>query len=184
MLTELTIPQIREIYNKYMVVDFPPDELKPLAHIEGMVTRGICTCYALFEDGKVLSYVNLCEKDGFILVDYLAVTPHLRGQGIGSRTLELLKELCRGRTILIECEAAGLAKTEAEAEIRRRRIEFYLRAGFELSGVSSLLFGVDYVILSYPAADNTTTADGLATVYLEMLGKDMYDRNMTIYKSR
>ncbi|MBO5200982.1 MAG: GNAT family N-acetyltransferase [Clostridia bacterium] len=182
MLTQLTIPQIREIYNKYMVVDFPPDELKPLAHIEGMVARGICTCYALFEDGKVLSYVNLCEKDGFILVDYLAVNPCLRGQGIGSRTLALLKELCRGRTILIECEAAGLAKTEDEAEIRRRRIEFYIRAGFKLSGVSSLLFGVNYVILSYPAADKTTAADGLATVYLEMLGKESFAKNLTVFK--
>ena len=165
-----------------MVVDFPPDELKPLAHIESMVARGICTCYALYEDGKVLSYVNLCEKDGFFLVDYLAVNPSLRGRGIGSRTLDMVKELCKERTILIECETSGLAKTEAEAEIRRRRIAFYLNAGFKLSGVSSLLFGVDYVILTYPEECNRTAADGLATVYLEMLGKESFAKNLTIFK--
>jgi GNAT superfamily N-acetyltransferase len=179
MFTKLNTKQITDIYNTYMVNDFPPDELKPLTHILKMVEKGLCTGYALYSEGRVLSYFTLCQKGEYILVDYLAVNPEMRGQGIGTKTLESLKELAGNNYILIECEDVSATQNREEQIIRSRRIAFYRRAGFALTKEKAKLFGVDYVLLTYP--ENTPNPkEGYASVYLEMLGEEMYNKNMII----
>lgn len=179
MLTVLNSEQIEYIYNTYMVVDFPPDELKPLNHLLRMVEEGLCTYYALSSGGEVLSYFGLCVKDGYALVDYLAVNPEKRGQGIGSETLKHLKEAAGDNTILIECEDTAATTDSAEQVIRKRRIAFYERAGFKLRGVKAKLFGVDYVLLTFPE-NAPNPKEGYETVYRAMLGDEMYNKFMEI----
>ena len=177
MLTKLDKKQIEYIYNTFMVNDFPPDELKPLPHLLRMVEEGLCTYYALFEGEEVLSYFGLCVKDGYALVDYLAVNPKKRGQGIGSETLRCLKQVAGENTIIIECEDIEKAGSGSEETVRRRRITFYERAGFRLRGVKTNLFGVDYVLLTFPAnADDVRS--GYETVYRAMLGDTLYNKYM------
>ncbi len=180
MLKRLSTAEIGEIYNKYMTVDFPADELKPLASILRMVEDGLCTGYADFLDGIMQCYVFLCEYEGFVLVDYLAVNPDIRGKGIGSRLLAELKRMLAGRVILIECENIDKSASPEEAEIRRRRIAFYETSGFKFSGVKTLLFGVDFVILTYPECDYTATAEGLGSVYRQILREELYKKHFSI----
>lgn len=173
--------QIISIYNEYMVLDFPQDELKPLAHILSMVEDGTCTFYALRKDKEVLSYFSLCVNGQGVLVDYLAVNEKYRGQGIGTKTLEFLKSLALNKYIIIECEDEEKAVDEADKKTRLRRVAFYERAAFKKSGVSSNLFGVDYIILTYPTDISKEKVKELySTVYLRMLGKSMYDKFMKI----
>lgn len=180
MLTKLDTIGISHIYNTYMVNDFPPNELKPLSSILEMAEEGLCTCYAVYDGGKVLSYFNLCEKDGYVLVDYLAVNPEMRGQGIGSMTLEYLKKAAGDNCILVECEDILKAKDREEENVRRRRIAFYERADFRLTDVKARLFGVDYVLLTYPK-NAPDPAKGYETVYRRMLGAEKYNKHMRIY---
>lgn len=180
MLTKLDKKQIEYIYNTFMVVDFPPDELKPLPHLFRMVEEGLCTYYALYDGSEVLSYFGLCVKDGYALVDYLAVNPKKRGQGIGSEMLKYLKEAAGDNTILIECEDIAATTDFAEQEIRKRRIAFYERAGFKLRGVKAKLFGVDYVLLTFPEINDADTKFGYEIVYRAMLGYEMYNKYMKI----
>lgn len=179
MLTVLNKENIEYIYNKYMISDFPPDELKPLGHLLRMVEEGLCTYYALYEGGEVLSYFGLCKTAGYALVDYLAVNPAKRGQGVGSATLELLKEAADGNYIIIECEDVSATDDPAEKEIRRRRIAFYTRAGFRLTDIKARIFGVDYVLLVFPK-DTPDVKMGYETVYRAMLTDKMYDKYMEI----
>ncbi len=173
--------QIVYIYNTYMVLDFPKDELKPLAHILSMVEDGTCTFYALRKDKEVLSYFSVCVNGQGTLVDYLAVNKKYREQGIGTATLEFLKSIAENKYIIIECEDSQKAEDENDKNIRLRRIAFYEKAGFKKSGISSNLFGVDYVILTFPADISKDKVKELySTVYLRMLGKSMYDKFMKI----
>ena len=173
--------QITEIYNKYMVLDFPKDELKPLSHILSMVEDDTCTFYAFKKDNEVLSYFSVCKNGGGLLVDYLAVNERYRGQGIGSKTLEFLKSIAQNKYIIIECEAEDKATNQKERETRLRRIALYERAGFIKSGISSNLFGVDYIILTYPAGLSRGQIKELySIIYLRMLGKSMFDKFMRI----
>ena len=179
MMSLLNKEQIEYIYNTFMVYDFPPDELKPLAHLLKMVEEGLCTYYALFSGEEVLSYFGLCVKDGFALVDYLAVNPKYRGKGIGSETLKHLKEAAGDNRILIECEEIEKAETPEDVSIRKRRISFYTRAGFLLTDEKANLFGVDYCLLTYPQ-NPVGVKLGYETVYRAMLGDALYNRYMIL----
>ncbi len=173
--------QIIAIYNEYMVFDFPSDELKPLAHILSMVEDGTCTFYALRQNEKVHSYFSVCQNGQGLLVDYLAVNPELRGQGIGSETLAFLKSIAKDKYIIIECEDISFAQDESDKLQRQRRINFYTRAGFALTGVNSNLFGVDYTILTYPTGITPERVKELyGAIYLRMLGESMFKRFMKI----
>lgn len=173
--------QIIKIYNKYMVLDFPKDELKPLAHILAMVEDGTCTFYALRRNEEVLSYFSVCVNGQGLLVDYLAVNEKYRGQGIGAKTIGFLKSVSHNKYIIIECEDEEKAEDESDKITRLRRIAFYERAGFKRSGVSSNLFGVDYIILTYPDDISENKVKELySSVYLRMLGQSMYDKFMKI----
>lgn len=173
--------QIIKIYNEYMVLDFPKNELKPLAHILHMVEDGTCTFYVLRQNKEVLSYFSVCQNGQGLLVDYLAVNEKYRGQGIGTKTIDFLKSISDNKYIIIECEDEEKAKDEKDKNTRLRRIAFYERAGFKKSGISSNLFGVDYIILTYP--DNISkdkVKELYSLIYLRMLGQSMYDRFMKI----
>ena len=179
MLKKLNLDQIRHIHNTYMTEDFPADELKPLSSIERMLTAGVYSCYALYDGEELLAYAYLVEYKGYVLVDYFAVSKKRRGEGIGTRVISLLKELLAGKTILIECEDVAFSNDGAEENIRKRRIAFYEKAGFTLSGVKTKLFDVRYVILSYPEVDNVDKAVG--RVYSVMLSKEHYNKDFEIY---
>ena len=173
--------QIISIFNEYMVFDFPQDELKPLAHILSMVEDGTCTFYALRQNKEVLSYFSVCVNGEGLLVDYLAVNEKYRGQGIGTKALEFLKSVANNKYIIVECEDEEKSKDETDRKTRLKRIAFYERSGFKRSGVSSNLFGVDYIILTYPTELSKEKVKELSsTVYLRMLGKSMYDKFMKI----
>lgn len=179
MFLKLDKTKVEYIYNKYMMVDFPPDELKPLQHMFKMMDEGTCTAYAIYEGEEMLSYFFLCEYGGFSLVDYLAVNPEKRGQGIGSETLCKLKEVAKDRVILVECEDIDFSPNSNEKKIRERRIAFYHKAGFKLSGIKTKLYGVRYVILTFPS-DSRNAEKGLCEVYRKMLGKEMFNKNFEI----
>jgi GNAT superfamily N-acetyltransferase len=179
MLTELNRNQIEYIYRTYMVFDFPKDELKPLPMLLRMVEEGLCTYYALYEGGEVLSYFCLCVKDGFALVDYFAVNPNYRGQGIGTETLKYLKEKAGSNLIIIECEDVYATSDSAERHTRRKRVAFYTRSGFVRTGIKAKLFGVDYILLCFPDRGEQVKF-GYETVYRAMLGEEMYNKNMML----
>lgn len=173
--------QITSIYNKYMTLDFPQDELKPLSHILSMVEDGTCTFYALREDKEVLSYFSVCINGKGLLVDYLAVNEKYRGQGIGTKTLDFLKSISQNKYIIIECENEEKAADVEDKKTRLRRIAFYERAGFRRSGVSSTLFGVDYIILTHPAdLSSDETKELYSSIYIRMLGQSVFDKFMKI----
>lgn len=179
MFLELDKTKVEYIYNEYMTVDFPPDELKPLSHMYKMMDEGVCRAFAFFEGDEMLSYFFLCEQDGFSLVDYLAVNPQKRGQGIGTKTLNKLKEVAADKVILVECEDVDFSPSADEKKTRERRIAFYERAGFKLSDIRSKLFGVRYVILTFPA-DASDAENGFCKVYKKMLGEEMFNNHFEI----
>ena len=178
MLTLLTEEEIIDIYNEYMKEDFPPDELKPLSSMLEMLKRGIYACYGIYEGKTLLAYAYLTLIDNLVLVDYLAVVKDFRGSGIGTKFLTELKSILADKTIVIECENPNFATDCEDKNTRVSRINFYKNCDFVLSGVSSKLFGVEYVILTFPKCQNT--AQALEKIYLKMLSKESIKKNLII----
>lgn len=120
-----------ELYHTALPRDFPAAELKPFAEIQRLLDAGIYEPLLLTDDAGVrLAYAWQVVLPGqrTALLDYFAVRCDLRGGGVGTQALQLVKayDAMRVHDLLLECEHPAEAPDPAVA---RRRIGFYLRAG-------------------------------------------------------
>ena len=88
----LTLLQLRVLYARRMVEDFPPDELKPLWMIERALDEGRYSCFGWFEGGEILAYALFVRLGRTALFDYYTVRRDLRDSGDGSRFIRALIE--------------------------------------------------------------------------------------------
>ena len=139
---------LRGIYDAYMHEAFPPAELKPLAVMLRLMERGRYLCYGYYRNGRRAAYAFFYRHDSrVLLLDYFAVTPELRGRGVGSAFLAALDAVLGGVCILGEVEMPDSHDAGLNA-MRLRRIAFYERAGFSLTGAACRLYGVRYAIIA------------------------------------
>lgn len=148
----LTEEELKELYEAHMRADFPPDELKPLPRLLRLLGEGRYEPYGLFEGGELTAYALYWKtgEDPYVMLDYFAVTPRRRGQGTGSALLrDMLERFCRdGGGIFGEVEIPDTGDASTDA-LRRRRLEFYRRAGLRRAGFRTKIFGVPYLVLLY-----------------------------------
>lgn len=150
VLKKLDHHQLRNIYHRYMKVDFPPDELRALEEFEERIRRGIYECLGLFEEDELRAYgfFTIHPERSVVLLDFLAVCPEHRGNGYGSRFLQLARAWYKEKQgILIECESERTAADAADLAVRRNRIHFYEKNGCVVTCGKTLLDGVEFNIL-------------------------------------
>ncbi len=175
-IRKLTLAEMQALYEEKMTRDFPPEELRPFQSLYTLWKKGQYCCYACREEEQTLAYAAFAMTQDAVLLDYFAVEKDLRGQGIGSRFLQKLKEFSSdfpASHFLIEVESVESAVKEEEETLRSRRISFYERCGCIASGVYSLLFGVEYRILTLPLKEKAPSNDevrlGLSAIYQTLL---------------
>ena len=175
-LREFSEEQMTEIYNRYMVADFPQDELKPLGRILDMIKTGLCCAYGLYDDekdgGGLRGYATFIVPDGlrYGLLDYLAVLKEYRGTGVGHAFFHLVGDTLTARYpalrgFFIESEAVAYAADERERQIREKRISFYIQNKCLDTVLGSKLFCVIYSILLYDFCSETgdvASTEGMA----------------------
>lgn len=133
--------------------DFVPSELRPWGSILRLMDQGAYAIFACKEAGEILAYATFIQCSGALLLDYFAVDPARRGQGVGTaffHGLQKLPALGQAPCLYIEAESLESAPTPQERETRRRRIQFYTRCGCVESPWYAYLFGVEYRILLLP----------------------------------
>jgi predicted GNAT family acetyltransferase len=100
---------------------FPVEEMKSKQHME-LLLKEKGDIYHKDEDQyHVMMYAEL--KD-FIFIDYVFVSKDARGQGIGHKLLDKLKQ--KGKSIILEVEPVDYEDTDSE-----KRQKFYQREGFK-----------------------------------------------------
>lgn len=153
-----------------MVNDFPDDERKPLMTISARYQKKQNLCVLYEEDGLVKGYgiLEFCEECRCLLMDYFAVFPEYRKQGVGTRFLREMKAYFgQWDALLIESECA-------HDETSQRRLDFYVHQGALLSGVRIQLYHVDYEILAFSLAREVhaeEVRDLLKSVYRKIYPK-------------
>ena len=151
----LTTEQLRRVYHTYIKRDFPRSERRPLSSIESLCRTGRYDTWGAYEEDELLAYAFAwrTEEGHCALLDYLAVCPERRGQGRGAQVLTLLqKRYGLGCPLLAEVEAIEEGLPPEVVRQRRRRLAFYQRAGFRLLDYQTLIFGVRYAMLVWPAS--------------------------------
>jgi len=187
MLQMMNEAEISQLYQRSMVRDFPPSELKSLSVILNMHRKGLYDVLGAYQEGKLVGYALLyCPRaERIALLDYLAVEPQYRRQGIGNKLLAQLRCHYAAQTdaLLIECERPKAAPDEMEA---RKRIRFYTQAGAMLTSVRIWLFDVEYSILVLPCADHMPDCDWagkMLELYRQMLPPELYKDNVRLIRA-
>ena len=119
-IQRITSAECEELYRTALPRDFPAAELKPFSEIQRLLDAGVYEPLLLTDDtGTRLAYAWLVvlPAQRTALLDYFAVRYDLRGGGVGTAALQLVKEYCamRVQDLLLECEHP------AEAPTRTRR---------------------------------------------------------------
>ncbi len=106
-----------EKLNKY----FPIEEMKSKEHMETLLKERGDIYHKDEGQYHVLMYAEL---DKFIFIDYLFVSKESRGQGLGHKVIEKLKQ--KDKPIILEVEPVDYEDSDTE-----KRLRFYKREGFE-----------------------------------------------------
>ncbi|MBR3106673.1 MAG: GNAT family N-acetyltransferase [Clostridia bacterium] len=189
-IESLSLSQVRTLYGGRMREDFPPAELKALALIEQALERQQYVCYGAVDGEEILAYAYfaMLKEQGrpYALFDYFAVKKELRDQGVGSRFLQALiaGPLREMDCVLLEVDDPACAETPEEADIRNRRLAFYLRNGLRDADVKATVFGVQFKILTLPVSDAVPRNEvrrKYAALYRALLPRRLFEANVFIH---
>jgi GNAT superfamily N-acetyltransferase len=179
--------ELDSFHREHLSRDFPPNERKPLPMLKELTEQGINSVWAVKQNGAMIAYYILARRKGspLVLLDYLAVEPELRSSGVGSEVLRALRgQLAKGEYLLIESEWPPSGETEAEQAIRQRRLCFYQRCGAVLSSLRSLLFGVDYALLTLGCQSEAMDVEKeYLALYQKMLSESQYRENLSVFRT-
>ena len=179
--------EIRLLYEQSLSRDFPVSELKSLSAILHMHRQGLYDVIGAYQGDCFVGYALLyCPKEGRVaLLDYFAVEPGFRHQGVGSRFLKQLRLHYAKHVdvLMVECERPKAAPDEIEA---RKRISFYTQVGAILTSVRIFLFGVEYSILVFPCTDHIPQCDWagqMIALYQQMLPEELFKNNVRLLRT-
>ncbi len=99
---------------------FPVEEMKSKKHMELLLKEQGDVYHKDEGEHHVLMYA---EFEDFLFIDYIYVSGAARGQGIGHKLLEKMKN--KGKPIILEVEPVDYEDTDTE-----KRQRFYKREGF------------------------------------------------------
>lgn len=169
-IKRVTPDELKQIYRDHIKEDFPRNERRPYFAMAKLMREGKYVCYGYYNGRNLLAYACylLTGKGVFALLDYFAVTPELRGHGIGGEFLRRLREYTISqRGIFIEAEDPETAQTETEKRVRESRIRFYQSNGAGLTNSKCLLFGVNYDVLFMPIGKDKIPAEEMNSAVKE-----------------
>ena len=143
--SKLDFKNIKNLYKKA----FPKCERKPFKKILQLNSINACDVFCITdEEQNFYGLVITIKHKNLALLDYFAICPQFRNQGIGSNVLKQIQNLYKPNTLIIEIEDAsdGLAKNIYQ---RIRRRSFYLKNNMNLQNFKVNLFGCPMEILTY-----------------------------------
>lgn len=100
---------------------FPIEEMKSKAHMETLLEE---RSDVYRKDEGPFHVLMYAELDDFLFIDYLFVSKESRGQGLGKKLINKLKE--KGKPIILEVEPVNYEDTDTE-----KRLRFYDRESFK-----------------------------------------------------
>lgn len=150
---------------------FPRAEKKPFPVILEGYRKGKMDIWCLMAKGRFSGLAITINGQQHILIDYLAVCPNRRGQGVGTGALKALRRHYTGKGVFLEIESTYEdAPNQAQ---RLTRKQFYLRCGLTPMQVMVRLFGVKMELLGF---DCQLSFEEYHRFYRDNLGQWAADR--------
>lgn len=138
--TKKLYTQVNEIYEK----SFPLEER--YISLSKLIASNNTELYCLVDNEIVLGIIYLIYYKDMVFILYLAVNTEVRSKGYGSYLLKWFLEKYGNRKIYLNIEEV---KEDCEDyEIRKRRLNFYLKNGFFITNYISKEESGNFNILS------------------------------------
>ncbi|MEC0128379.1 GNAT family N-acetyltransferase [Paenibacillus pabuli] len=166
----MTLNQFDQVFS-IMKQSFPESEYREYSKQKELLAN---SHYRLFtevnEQNEVIGFLAAWEFEEFRYVENVAVSPAIRGGGIGKKMMNHFMQQS-DKPIILEVELP-------ENELKRRRIGFYERLGFHLEDYAyvqpALRVGQDALplrIMSYPARMTSIEFEAMKKIlYKEVYG--------------
>ena len=174
-------PDNRPAFETLYESAFPASERKDLDY---MLTGDKAAAYEVLvvstPDCPVAGMVITVTHGSLTMLDYLAVSPDLRGRGLGHAVLPLIRERVKekaGGHFFLEIETPPPACIPRDpcpnAEQRIRRKTFYRSAGMVETGVRAFIYGNDMELLAFPEDADAITFEGYGALLEATFPADM-----------
>ncbi len=183
-LREFNAVETKNIYNTYMVEDFPSSELKSLNKILRLMEEKKYISFGVFEGETLVGYAFFMTNENIILLDYFAILKNKRMGGYGSKSLTLISEYFKNKfdVLVLESEDPTFAKDEVDRTTRERRINFYKKNNFEVASIEAKVYSVEFVIFTKndKVRNDEVVAKLLYNLYVAMSNEDKCRENVFI----
>lgn len=140
-------PSVEDEARELYLSAFPAEERIPFDTLLSMTRDPDCRFMWMSVDGRFTGMAYTVETDDKVFLLYLAVSPGLRGSGLGSDALWLIKCGCRGRRLFLNVEPTDEPAENIGQRLRRTR--FYERNGFSPQCIYGAPDGMRYALLSW-----------------------------------
>ena len=179
-LTPLTYA-LRPPYETLYESAFPASERKELDY---MLSGNKAAAYEVLvistPDSPVAGMVITVTHGDLTMLDYLAISPDLRGQGLGHAVLPMIRDRVKERVgghFFLEIETPPPLCIPRDpctnAEQRVRRKAFYYSAGMVETGVRAFIYGNDMELLAFPEDAEAITFEGYNALLKATFPADM-----------
>lgn len=171
---EQQLADIRSLYEKA----FPASEKKPFSLILEKREEGIVEVLAVEgEDKDFLGLAIAILYQDMVLLDYFAISPDVRGKGVGSAAIQLLKDRYANKRFFLEIERTDVEAANGKERCRRK--EFYLRNGMTPISLFVELFKVEMEVLTDQCK---ISFEEYYQLYIETFGKGRIEGNIKLGK--
>ena len=185
MLKEIDFEKFKTLYQEHIINDFPENERPGLKGFQIRIVEKGEQVFIFEEEGIEKGYIILKTIENYIFVSFLAIFKEQRGSGLGSKLLkELLEKYKEKKRIILEVEDPDFAKDKEEEQLRKRRINFYKRAGFKLiENLEAEVFKVHYKIMIFHPKEQINSKEEIKSIYekyYNQILKEKYRKNLKI----
>lgn len=116
--------EIKKLYNSA----FPKDERAPFRMIKRRAMQKKAQMLVAKNDGQFMGFAYVVNSDKAAYFFYFAVREDLRGKGVGTKILSLIKEMYADKILFLAREQ--IDETADNYDVRVKRRSFYMRNGF------------------------------------------------------
>lgn len=140
---------------------FPPAERKSPEEMRSGIHASAYDIWVIATPEQPVAGLAITVRhENLVMLDYLAVDPSLRGQGIGHAALPLLRTKSGEGHFFLEIE---VPTENCDNPIqRKRRKAFYLSAGLVETQVRAHIYDTNMELLAYPEDAPFVTFEGYA----------------------
>jgi GNAT superfamily N-acetyltransferase len=180
-IRHMELNELKAFYER-IVRDFAQGEYSPYAIIYQHLQNGLQKALIFCEGEQDLAY-SVCtdnHDNSYVLISLFAVFKQYRGQGIGSAFIKRLRLMYKDKqALIVEVERPDEAKTQEEGNSRKRRIEFYKKAGFYLiERVDYSIWDIPMHLMALPLVAPKETINqeigrSMRGLYLELMGEEL-----------